>query len=924
MDEYGLSEEYRKILRDEGYEEFTEIQKLAIPYIIDGYHTLIIAPTGSGKTEAALIPVMYMASKYRDMRGVLALYITPLRALNRDIFRRMKTLAEKIGLNLDVRHSDTPAEIRLKQVLEPPHILITTPETLQVLLVHRGFRSHLNSVKWVIIDEIHEFAYDKRGVQLFLSLERLKRIAGRSIQRIGLSATIHNPGYVAKLLSNGEEVKIVESRSSRGYSIQVLYSGNWEDTGRLLSKLIGEHKSILIFTNTRQQAETLCFKLRLLDPSLPVEVHHSSLSRDLREKFEEGLKTGVLKTLICTSSLELGIDVGSVDYVIHYGSPRQTIKFIHRIGRSGHRIGVESRGAIVAYNLDDLIESCVIARRASSATYEYEPELYGALDVAAHQIVGILLERGRASISDILEIVRGCILYNDLTLEELKEILGLLERIGLVRVRDSILMPTSRSYKYYFENLSTIIDVSRFEVFERRGRRVGLLDEDFVEQYCKPDSLFILGGRIWRILSIDRDRRIVNVEEDAYALEAIPVWEGEIIPVPLEIAQEVGRIKRLVAEALASGRSPSRILSKYRLDRYAAKAMEDYVREQMDGGFDIPSDRDVVLEWMEVDDGGRCVVLHAHIGDRGMEALASILSALISARISAVVDYVKDAYKIIFYSRSRRLDSSIVADILSDLKPDDVDNIMREILPYRRYFLWRLWCVARRFGIIEKDAEYSLSVARRLVEVYMDTPVYREAVREVLRDVVDVDVCRDFLDKLSKGYLRMRIASASGLSPMSRIYREVYPTIDTSLKSLTDIVKARIESTRVKLVCIGGADWEDIFKVSDISDPVVCPRCGSRRIAVVKPDDFQALAIARMAIDGRLSERNVEVYKRYTSIADLVKVHGRRAIAALAGIGIGPATARRILRNLYLSEDEFYKAIAEAERMYIRTRPYWD
>ncbi len=926
MAEYMLTEEYRRILREEGYLEFTEIQKLAIPYILRGDHTLIIAPTGSGKTEAALIPIMDMASKYKDVKGVLALYITPLRALNRDIFRRMKKLADRVGLSLDVRHGDTPTEIKAKQVLEPPHILITTPETLQILLVSRRFRKHLENVRWVVIDEIHEFAYDKRGVQLFLSLQRLKSIVGRNFQRIGLSATVYSPEYVAKLLSDGGETRIIESKMGRRYSIQVLYSEDWEDTVKLLSKLIKEHGSILIFTNTRQQAESLCFKLRLFDPDLPVEVHHSSLSRDVRVRAEEELKSGVLKALVCTSSLELGIDIGNVDYVVHYGSPRQTIKFIHRIGRSGHRVGSKSSGVIVAYNPEDLMESCVIARRAASVICEPEPELYGALDVAAHQIVGIILERGRASISDVLEIVRGCILYRDLTLGELTELVNFLEHIGLLRIRNTILIPTDRSYKYYFENLSTIVDVSRFDVLEKKGKRVGVLDEDFVEQYCKPESLFILGGRIWRILSIDRDKRIVNVEEDAYALEAVPVWEGEIIPVPFEVAQEVGRIKRLIAEALTSNRSPLKLLSRYHLDQHAMKAVVEYIEKQLDEGFEVASDKDIVVEWFDREDGYRYVALHAHIGDRGIEALASILSALISARIGAIVEYVRDAYKILFYSRSPKLDGRIVAETLTGLKPDDVDALLREVLPYKRYFLWRLWVAARRFGVVERNAGYSLSAARKLSEIFMGTPLYREAVREVLRDVLDIEACRVFLEKLSKGCLRIKVSSSNGLSPMSRISREVYPIVDSYAKvGIVDMVKARIDSTKIKLVCMGGADWESTFKVSDVTDPIICPRCRSKRIAVVKPDDFQALKLARMAIDGKLKRmEDIQAYKRYASIAELVRMYGKRAIVALAGVGIGPATAKRILRNLYLSEEEFYKAIAEAERMYIKTRPYWD
>jgi len=417
----------------------------------------------------------------------------------------------------------------------------------------------------------------------------------------------------------------------------------------------------------------------------------------------------------------------------------------------------------------------------------------------------------------------------------------------------------------------------------------------------------------------------VNVEEGAYALEAIPVWEGEIIPVPFEVAQEVGRVKRLIAEALVSGRSPLKFLSRYHLDQHSIKTLIGYIEEQIDGGFDVPSDRDIVVEWFDGGDGYRYVTLFTHIGDRGMETLASILSALISAKIGAIVEYMKDAYKIIFYSRSPKLDGSIVADTLVELKPDDIDVIIGEVLPYRRYFLWRLWVVARRFGVVDRDANYSLSAARKLLEIFMDTPLYREAVREVLRDILDVDVCRMFLKRLSEGYLRVKVSSNSGLSPMSRVYREAYPVTDSyGAKSIIDIVRARIESTRVKLVCIGGADWESIFRVSDVKDPIICPICRSRRIAVVKPDDFQALKIAKMAIDGKLTREDARYYKRYNSIAELVRMYGRRAVMVLAGIGIGPTTARRILRNLYLDEEELYRAIAEAERTYIRTRPYWD
>lgn len=914
---------FKKILEEEGYKELTDVQSETLPYILEGWNTLVIAPTGSGKTEAALIPVLHMASRLRNEKGILALYITPLRALNRDIMRRMKRLSGRLGLKLEVRHGDTPTKVRVKQVEDPPHILVTTPETLQVLLVAKSLRRHLEHVRWIIVDEIHEFAYSKRGVQLFLSLERVEALAGRRIQRIGLSATVDQPEYVAELLSGGRGFKIVDLGGRRSYIVQVLYLGEGEDQVERILELIKPYSSTLIFVNTREQAEILGFKLRASSPDTPVEVHHSSIAKDLRVRAEENLKSGRVKALICTSSLELGLDVGSVDYVIHYGSPRQTVRLIHRLGRSGHKADVASLGAIVALNIDDLLESAVIARRTLAHQVEPECKLYGAFDVLAHQIVGLTLEKGRIHLSEILNLARKCPLYRRLTVEDLADILSLLSRLRIVKQIASTVSLDRRAYKYYFENLSTIVEVSRFEVRDEEKRRIGSLDESFVEQYCKPGSSFVMAGEVWRVLGVDREKRTVYVKRDPYALEAVPVWEGEVIPVPFEVAQEVGRVKRLVEEALTSGRSPLRVLGRYPLTLEECRLIVEYVKKQIEEGFEVPSDRKLYLEGFE-DNKTYYLVLHAHLGDRVNETLALLMAALLSAETGSIVDYRRSPYRIIFYSdRKARLDPERASAILRSLKPEDLGRLLETILPYKTYFLWRIWTVARRFGGVEKNAPYSIATARKLVEAFRDTPIYREAVSEVSREILDIPGCRAILEAISQGRLEVKVSSKPVGSPMAMSSR-LTGKARTGEARIIDIVRSRIESTKVKLVCLGGADWEYVAKVAEIVEPVRCPRCGSARLAVTRTDDFQASTLARKALERKLKDKEeLKRYRRYLKTAELIRLHGKRAVAALAGRGIGPSTAQRILRNYYRDEEEFYRALAEAEHNYIRTRPYW-
>src|SRR6266571_3911306 len=345
----SLSATVRTLLRELGVEGPTAPQQAAIPQILAGHDVLIISPTGSGKTEAALLP------------------------LNRDMQRRIEWWAQKLGIRVEIRHGDTPQSARRRQAVKPPDLLVTTPETLQAILPAKILRTHLRWVRHVIIDEVHQLAKDRRGIQLTVALERLREVAGK-FQRIGLSATVGNPKEVAALFGGESPLEVVQVAPPKQMEYRVEWPKPNDEDFELARELfispevaasltfmqdsIDEHRSSLVFVNSRTNAELLSSRFGML--KAPVGVHHGSLPREAREKAETAFKSGELKALVATSTLELGIDIGSVDHAIQYMSPRQATSLVQRVGRAGHTLARTSKGTIVAVSADDVLESLAV------------------------------------------------------------------------------------------------------------------------------------------------------------------------------------------------------------------------------------------------------------------------------------------------------------------------------------------------------------------------------------------------------------------------------------------------------------------------------------------------------------------------------------------------------------------------------------
>ncbi len=432
------------------FKEATLPQQLAIPYIASGLNVLIIAPTGSGKTESALLKIFDRIVQDRP-KQINTLYITPMKSLNRDMLSRILWWGKELELEVAVRHGDTPPSERRTQIEFPPDIMITTLEQLQPMLTGKNIRELLRNVKHVIIDEVHEIVDSKRGVQLAVALERVKELCG-DFQLVMLSATVSDPERVAEFFSGGKTTKVVNADTEKKFEITVINPKptpaddkivgkifSSKDTAarlRTIMDLIKNSRATLTFTNTRDFAEILASRIRVVDSKFPVAIHHGSLSKEVRINAEKEFKEEKIKSLISTSSLQLGIDIGTVDLTIQYMSPRQVSQLIQRVGRSGHELSKVSKGVVITTDEDDIFESAVIARKALAGEIESLVPHKNSYDVLAHQLIGLTFDFGKIELEKAYNIVKRAYPYRDLSYQEFLDVCKQLERLGLIWINE--------------------------------------------------------------------------------------------------------------------------------------------------------------------------------------------------------------------------------------------------------------------------------------------------------------------------------------------------------------------------------------------------------------------------------------------------------------------------------------------------------
>jgi ATP-dependent Lhr-like helicase len=705
-----------------------------------GEHTLILAPTGSGKTLAAFLwgidklyrtghserseeslpaPVRPCAPLRVTNDGVRLLYVSPLKALNNDIERNLRAplegiraVAARLGqvlpaLRVAVRTGDTPSHARAQMWKRPPHILITTPESLYLMLTSLRAREMFRAVRTIIVDEIHTLSGTKRGVHLSLSLERLCHLASERVQRIGLSATIKPLEEAARflvgqdaILSNSRPVTIVNAGYHKPIDLQVITAVEdfrdlpgetvWPAVVPRVLQDIRAHRSTLIFCNNRRLAERTADRLNaqltaeeseeippgsieVLAPggiprdrgifaigaAGPIRAHHGSMSKEARRKMEEDLKAGRLPALVGTSSLELGIDIGAVDLVVQLQSPKSVAQGLQRVGRSGHLVGQTSVGRIYATFREDLVEAAAVARGMIEDDVEptYTPQ--NSLDVLAQQIVAMVACEDWSAPA-LFDLVRRAYAYRDLSRESFYSVLEMLSgkyervraRIVWDRVHDRLTaLPGSRLLAMM--NAGTISDTGVYSVYLSDGKtKVGELDEEFVFETRVGDA-FLLGSRVWRVFEITNDRIVVG--DASGAVPRMPFWNGDYPWRQYDLGVRIGRFRREIAERIvetqhtASLREIEQWLQReYALDENSVHNLVAHVSRQLDAVGVLSSDTTIVVESFQDAVGEPRLVIHSPFGGRVNGAWALALSSALRERVGVEVETQTNDDGIIF------------------------------------------------------------------------------------------------------------------------------------------------------------------------------------------------------------------------------------------------------------------------------------
>jgi ATP-dependent Lhr-like helicase len=792
------------------FAEPTPAQAQAWPAIATGEHVLISAPTGSGKTLAAFLWAIdrLVAEPQAGQGRTRLIYVSPLKALSHDIERNLRAPLRGIGADLRValRTGDTPQRERQAMLREPPDILITTPESLYLMLTSRA-QEMLAGAQWCIVDEIHAVASTKRGAHLALTLERLAAKAGRDVQRIGLSATqspleevarfMVGPRRTCKIVDTGVRKPLdlrihvpvesmVEPDATPAADLDPLLGGTeatrrsiWPAIYPELLELVRAHRSTILFVNARRGAERLALRLNEMAGEEIARAHHGSLAREERVVVEEMLKAGELPCLVATSSLELGIDMGAVDLVIQVESPKSVARGLQRIGRAGHSVGDVSRGRIFPKFRADLLECTVIARRMREGAIESTVVPRNPLDVLAQQVVAMAAaSEDPIAVDDLHALVTATYTFAELPRTQLENVLDMLDgrypssefaelrpRIVWDRVAGPLrARPGARQLAV--TNAGTIPDRGLYAVTLPDGRRVGELDEEMVYE-ARPGQTFLLGATTWRIEEIGRDRVIVTPAPGLPG--AVPFWKGDGVGRPRELGEAIGAFSRWAVDQPAE-----RLEAEYDLDSRAASNLVEYLREQQAATRVVPSDRAIVVERFrdEIGDWRLCVL--SPFGGRVHAAWGLALGAKIRDELGLEADAIWSDDGIIIHLPDA--DEPPGAELVL-IDPDEVEDRVVAELSSSALFGARFRENAARALLIPRarpgkrtplwqqrlKAQSLLEVARK----HGEFPIVLETFRECLRDVLDLPGLTELLTKLHRRELSMVEIETPTASPFA-------------------------------------------------------------------------------------------------------------------------------------------------------------
>ncbi|MCL5239579.1 MAG: DEAD/DEAH box helicase [Candidatus Marsarchaeota archaeon] len=887
----------------------TDVQKAAFEHVEKGENCIITAPTGSGKTEAAVLPLLNRFGKEKDKRGIRLMYITPLRALNRDMMKRLDLLAKEAGMTISVRHGDTPTKERQLQAATPPQILITTPETLQNLFLSQRLRNALGNVEAVVVDEIHELYANKRGAQLAVALERLEELA-KGYQRIGISATLGNSDEARRFLCNSRACKIIDAKGEKDIRVSIemphqptrtyvefsqKFNLDQQTVARIerVSELVKESASTLIFANTRQVVESLGSKLvyfNRIEPFGGIGVHHSSLDKEERIKVENEFKEGQVKSIIATSSLELGIDIGSINLVIQYGSPRQVTRLIQRIGRGGHREKEVSYGKVIVANNIEALESLSVIEQTRRGEVERPRIEENALDVLANQLCAMVLEYKKIRVEKMLEIVRRSAPYANLGAKEFEKVASFLDGERLIRLKDGSASIGYRSRGYFFSNISVIPDTVRFYVKSTVGNRIiSTVDEQFATNYLEEGATFITKGLPWKVVSVDKD--VVFVEQSDEFEAAVPDWEGEDIPVSSSTAKGVYKVLEKGVDVHGD------IIGKPTYDNVVKFIDSQKLRF-------LPSEDKLVIEELE-----GYAVAHMALGKLANEFLGKVVGYVAAQSSGGRVSVRATPYALIMdFGGVKRRPS--MKKVFETIKNYDLSAIINSdsFIASTDLFRYKFVQVCKLFGIVEKKATVTKSNTDRLVRFYRDSPIAEETVRDLKKNYFDLASAMEFIEGLHSGAFRISILEGNASPLAEEIMKATYAYRELLLPVMPDEatineMEQKIDGKKAELLCTYcGFEFSKQVHVKK-DEKVACPKCKSPMVCM--GNEQKSGAIRKKIAGKELGHIENRQYKEAMIEAGLVDAYGSRAVAALSVYGVGASTAARMLKLLRKSHRQF-------------------